>query len=269
MGGDVADTARGVDEPEFLPVLDIDAKERQSRLVVLFRVILVIPHIIVLWALGIVTFFVALIGWFAALFTGRLPEGIASFLTGYVAWRTRVAVYMFLLDDRYPPFAFEAPDHPVRIEVRPGPLNRLAVFFRFILIIPAAIVAGITAAGWGVCALVFWLIILIMGRVPGPIFGSTAAVARYQLRESAYWLLLTSAYPKRLFGDESTFEAGRPRASATQPLLLSNGARFLLVLYIVLGVLAALGSGVSRPDTYETHDGGYGGYGAPMESPPP
>lgn len=251
----MAATGVGVDEPEFLPQLDIDAKERQSRLTVLVRFILAIPHFIVLWVLGIVTFFVAIIAWFAALFTGRLPEGLATWLTGYVAWRTRVSVYMYLLDDAYPPFAFEAPGHSVRIEVRPGPLNRLAVFFRFILVIPAAIIAGIVGAGWGVCAFVFWLIVLIMGRVPAPIFTSTAAVARYQMRESAYWLMLTSAYPKRLFGDESTFEAGNPPVSATQPLLLSNGARFLIVLYIVLGILAGLGSGANRPDTYEPYSG--------------
>lgn len=241
----------GVDEPEFLPALDIDAKERQNRLTVLFRLILVIPHIIILWALGIATFVVGIIAWFAALFMGRLPEGLATYLTGYVAWRTRVAVYLYLLDDRYPPFAFEAPAHAVRIEVRPGGrLNRVAVFFRFILVIPAAILAGIVGAGWGVCAFVLWLIVLIMGRVPKPIFGSTAAVARFQMRESAYWLLLTSAYPKQLFGDESTFTAGRAPASSTQPLLLSNGARVLLVIFIVLGILAWIGSNAARPYTY-------------------
>ena len=46
----------------------------QRRLTVAFRIILVIPQIIVLYFLAIATFFVAVIAWFAALFMGRLPE---------------------------------------------------------------------------------------------------------------------------------------------------------------------------------------------------
>ena len=45
----------------------------QGRLTVGFRIILAIPQFIVLYFLFIAVFFVAVIGWFAALFTGRLP----------------------------------------------------------------------------------------------------------------------------------------------------------------------------------------------------
>ena len=46
----------------------------QRRATVIFRIILAIPQFIVLFFLGIAAFFVSMIGWFAALFTGRLPE---------------------------------------------------------------------------------------------------------------------------------------------------------------------------------------------------
>src|SRR5215469_10100058 len=46
----------------------------QSRLTVAFRVILAIPQFIVVWALTIAAEVLAIIGWFAALFTGRLPD---------------------------------------------------------------------------------------------------------------------------------------------------------------------------------------------------
>jgi len=66
----------------------------QRRLTVLVRIILAIPHAIVLYALGIASDVVALICWFAALFTGRLPDGLAGFQVGYVRWLTRFYAYV-------------------------------------------------------------------------------------------------------------------------------------------------------------------------------
>jgi hypothetical protein len=53
--------------------------------------------------------------------------------------------------------------------------------------------------------------------------------------------MLTSAYPKRLFGDE----AGVGAASATRPLLVAGGARVLLIIFIVVGVIDAATGGVA------------------------
>ncbi len=105
----------------------------QNRLTVLVRIILAIPHLVVLWALGIAAEVALIICWFAALFLGRLPEGLGGFLTGYLRWLVRVQAYLFLLTDRYPPFELGEADYPVQILLRPGPLNRLAVLFRIIL----------------------------------------------------------------------------------------------------------------------------------------
>ncbi len=62
----------------------------QSRLTVLVRIFMVIPQLVVLWLLGIAAMVVVIIGWFGALFTGRLPVFAADFLTGYLRWLTRV-----------------------------------------------------------------------------------------------------------------------------------------------------------------------------------
>lgn len=74
----------------------------QNRLTVLARIILAIPHLVVLWALGIAAEIVVIICWFAALFLGRLPEGLAGFLTGYLRWLVRVQAYLFLVTATYP-----------------------------------------------------------------------------------------------------------------------------------------------------------------------
>ena len=50
----------------------------QSRLTVLIRLLMAIPHFVVLWALAIAAYVVVIIGWFGALFTGRLPSFAAD-----------------------------------------------------------------------------------------------------------------------------------------------------------------------------------------------
>ena len=220
---------------EWLPALDIPEPGEQRRLTVLLRWLLLVPQFIALWLLGIAAFVVVVIGWFGALFLGRLPEFAASFLTGFLGYETRVTASAMLLVDRYPPFALQAPpDYPVRVEVRPGELNRAAVFFRLLLVIPAAIVQGLLTSGWYTVAIVIWLVTLVLGRMPRPLFEATAAVLRYNMRVTAYLLLLTPAYPKRLFGDEN--ELVPQTVSATRPLLLSGWGKGLVVLFLVLGL---------------------------------
>src|SRR5215472_9457242 len=75
---------------------------RQSRATVAFRIILIVPHLVVLYFLGVAASVVAFIGWFGALFTGHLPDFAASFLSGYVRWYCRVGSYLLLLTGEYP-----------------------------------------------------------------------------------------------------------------------------------------------------------------------
>lgn len=81
--------------------------EGRNRLTIFFRILLVIPHIIVLTLIGIVGFFVYIIAWFAVLFTGKWPVGLRNFVVGLTRWSTRLNAYMYLLTDTYPPFSFK------------------------------------------------------------------------------------------------------------------------------------------------------------------
>jgi hypothetical protein len=76
----------------------------RNRLTVAFRIILVIPQVIVLALLGIAAFVCELIGFFAVLFTGKWPEGLRTFVLNAMGWYLRVAAYFVLLTDEYPPF---------------------------------------------------------------------------------------------------------------------------------------------------------------------
>lgn len=244
------------DADEFRPVLDIVEPARQRRLTVLLRLLLLIPHFIVLFFLHIAAFFTLIVGWFAALVLGRLPDPVFRFLTGVLGYDMRVSASDMLLIDRYPPFALTPPaDYPARIEVRPTALNRLAVLFRIFLMIPAAIVQSLAVYGWWALAVVWWLITLVLGRMPRPLFDATAATLRYRMRFSAYVMMLTPAYPKGLFGDgdDLSVTQGRQR-SATRPLILSSAAKWLVVLFLVLGLAGHITSSVTASSSDDTAD---------------
>jgi len=234
-GGDVY----GHPQLEAEVQLDVHGLRPQQRWTVLIRLILAIPQLIVLYLLWVAGFFVLIVGWFAALFTGRLPEGIRNFLIGILGYQVRVHGYLLLLVDEYPPFAFfDAPGYPIQIEVpAPTRLNPLAVLFRLILLIPAAIVSSVVMDGAVVVSIVVWVMMLFTGRQPEPAFGATSAALRYETRFLAYAGMLTPTYPKGLFGEPGTTA---DRTSPTRPLVLSSSARVLLIVMIVLGVIVAI-----------------------------
>ena len=85
--------------------IDVSHPDRLSRLTTFFRGILIIPHSIVIAALGIVAGILLFISWWAILFMGRYPRGMFNFVSGYLRWITRVNGYSYFLTDKYPPFS--------------------------------------------------------------------------------------------------------------------------------------------------------------------
>ena len=195
----------------------------QRRWTVLLRLILAVPHMIVLEALSIAALAVAFVGRRGVLFTGRLPEFAVTYQSGYLRWMTRFYGYLCLLTDAWPPFSFDDdPGYPVRVAIPPAQrLNRAAVFFRCILIIPAWFLATLIGNAIAPIGFVAWLITLITGRLPRSLHVAYLAVVRYQARFYGYgWLLLTPAYPGGLYGDgqaASTWVDAPPDAPDSAP----------------------------------------------------
>jgi hypothetical protein len=176
----------------------------QRRVTVLFRLILLIPHFFVLFFLAIAAEVVAFLGWWGALFVGRLPEFAHTFLSGVLRWNTRVYAYGLLLTDVYPRFTLDDdPNYPVRVAVPPQQrLNRAAVFFRIILAFPAGFVANVLAYGaTTLMAVIAWLITLVAGQLPASFHQAYGAFLRFQTRYYGYLAMLTAAYPSGLYGD--------------------------------------------------------------------
>jgi hypothetical protein len=89
--------------------LEIDYPDAQADLnqfLPLVKWLLAIPHYVVVAILGAVAVVVAIIAWFAILFTGRYPQALFDYVVGVGRWALRVNAYAFLLvTDRYPPFS--------------------------------------------------------------------------------------------------------------------------------------------------------------------
>jgi hypothetical protein len=82
-----------------------DAARQLNRWLPLVKWLLAVPHYIVLFFLEIAAFVVAIVAWFAILFTGRYPVGLFRFVEGVIRWHNRVMAYALLLvTDAYPPF---------------------------------------------------------------------------------------------------------------------------------------------------------------------
>ncbi|MHB2023722.1 MAG: DUF4389 domain-containing protein [Mycobacteriales bacterium] len=216
------------------------------------RLLLALPHLVWLSILSLGALFVAVIGWFAALATGRLPAWCTDFLTLVIRYQTRVYAYVMLLTDAWPPLHLEATDYPVDMRVVGYPLNRAAVLFRIVLALPVYVVSGVASNGWFALSWLFWIICLVLGRSPAGIYEASCAVLRFQIRYQAYLLLLTPAYPSGLFGEQmplpwlapAPYGTPAPSAAGVYPdgtLRLSRTGRTWLILILIVGVIAVVG----------------------------
>ena len=85
-----------------------DVPTQLNRWLPLVKGLMAIPHFIVLIFLSIAAIVVAIIAWFAVLFTGRYPQWAFDFEVGVMRWHNRVAGYALVLDtDQYPPFSLD------------------------------------------------------------------------------------------------------------------------------------------------------------------
>jgi hypothetical protein len=92
-------------DASYPTAIDIADPVTRDRVTVFFRLILALPHLIVLIFVLLAWFVTTVIAWFAILFTGTYPLGLYEFGVGSLRWLLRVEAYMLLLVDEYPPFS--------------------------------------------------------------------------------------------------------------------------------------------------------------------
>ncbi len=74
----------------------------------LLRIIMVIPHLIILAFIGFVAAILVVVAAVMILIQESYPEGIFNFLRGVQRWHVRVLAYLASLVDEYPPFEFDS-----------------------------------------------------------------------------------------------------------------------------------------------------------------
>jgi len=97
---------------DYALTLDIPHAERQSRFRLFVRVFTILPNQVVFLFVQIAWAFTTFLSFFMILFTGRYPRGLFKFAVGAIRWQMRIAAYLYLLRDEYPPYSINAGARP-------------------------------------------------------------------------------------------------------------------------------------------------------------
>ena len=191
---------------EYPAQLDVQTPEKIANWRPLVHWLMAIPHLIISYVLAIVAEVVAVISWFAILFTGKLPEGLANVTCLALRYQMRTQAFVGFLHEEYPPFDFSATPAdpggtPVTINFVPalGGRNRLTCALRIIWLIPAAIVTMIILIVAMICHIIAFFAVLFTGKWPAGLHAWVLKGLRASLRLSAYAFLLTDEYPPMSF----------------------------------------------------------------------
>ena len=177
---------------------EMDYVERRSRLSTFFRYILVWPHFFFAFFYSIAFYVVWILSWFALVFTGRWPDSLYSFSSGFLRYITRLTAYFYLGVDRYPPFSgADDAGYPVRVHIAPpqNRYSRLKALFRVIYAILAVVIRYAMGIVIGFVSFLSWFVIVITGRQPESLQDALNFALSYTTRADALIFLITETYP--------------------------------------------------------------------------
>ena len=212
---------------------------RHQRWTVLFRVLLAVPFALYTYVLYIAFLFLNVASWWAALFTGRVPSAIQSFGSYFLQVSANLSAYVTLTIAEFPSMS-AAPanvDRVVTVTTTPTRLSRWSVFFRLVLVLPAALLSVCAITGSWLVSVVNWVWVMFTGRSTPAVHRLLVLVLRLHIRFVAYVFLLTPEQPWHgYFGD------GRAETSheASQPWVTTRGMRVVLVALVVVGAVVQI-----------------------------
>jgi hypothetical protein len=178
----------------------------------LVKLLLAIPHYIVLCFLWIAFIVVCVIAFFNILFTGKYPKELFKFNTGVLRWTWRVGFYSYqaLGTDKYPPFSLDPdPTYPADLDIPyPEKLSEGKVLIKWwLLAIPHLIIVNIFGWFWNwrlssILAIIGVIARLFTDKYPNDIFKLVIGMNRWTYRVIAYVSLMRDEYPPfRLWDD--------------------------------------------------------------------
>ena len=182
---------------EYPVNLKIEYPEKSNKSTALFRLVLIIPIILILALICSYAEALSIAVALMIIFKEKYPTWWFDWNVGITKFIYRIAAYGLLLRDEYP-----STDDEQAIQVDlPYPdvkkdLNRWMPLVKWILVIPHIIVLIFLFIGVMFSTIFALLAILLTGKYPQKIFNFVEGFLRWTLRVSAYALLLTTdEYP--------------------------------------------------------------------------
>jgi hypothetical protein len=191
----------------------------RNRLTTAFRLILAIPHLILVGGvgagfafynnggrhattlggetglLGSIAAIFAVISWFTIVLMAEHYRPIRDYTRFYLRWRVRALAYFMLLADQYPPFGDGPYPAALVFEDQEKRRDRLSVGLRLIFAIPHFIVLFFVLCVWWITTVLAWFLILVTGAYPRALYDFGAGALRWLVRVEAYLLLMVDEYP--------------------------------------------------------------------------
>jgi hypothetical protein len=182
--------------PDHPVRVSMSDRPQRARLIVFFRLLLALPHLVWLWLWSLAAGVAVVVAWIVALVIGRVPTLLHRFLAAYVRYGAHVYAFALMVGGPFPGFVGREGSYPVDIVIDPPTRQPRAVtLFRLVLAIPALMLAMGYAFVLLTVAILGWWYALIRGRMPEGLRDLGAASIRYIAQTSAYVHLVTSSYP--------------------------------------------------------------------------
>ena len=201
-------TSTAMNDPDHYPIgfdVPLGDGERNRWLaasgIVFLKLLLLIPHVLLLFLYGLVVQILVWIGYWGIAFTGRMPDLIRRLEIIFLAWISRATAWLVGTMDAYPTFGTDT-DSPaqVRVDRAPEPQSRLLavlgiLLVRTLLALPHLFVLFWLSLGTVVAAWVGFVIVLVTGRLPIGLFEYLVAYHRWWARTWGWIAGLTDEYP--------------------------------------------------------------------------
>ena len=176
--------------------LHVDDDLSRSRLTVLFRLLLFLPHLVWLVLWGIAVYLAVIANWFVALVRGRPADPLHRFVAAYLRYWLHVQAFLYLVANPFPGFTGRPGSYPVELELPAAERqSRWVTGFRLLLAIPAFLVVSALNTALFVAAVFAWIHSLVLGRTRPGLRNLSAYVLRYSAQVNAYLYLVTARYP--------------------------------------------------------------------------
>ena len=169
--------------------------------IIFLKMLLALPHLVVIGALANVANVLAYIGFWIVAFTGQMPQAVHQMLEMNLSWSTRTWAWIAGLEDVYPPFethpAYSAsfPVSPPENPSRGWAVAGLLLFPKALALIPHAIALAFVGIGAVFAVWFGYIVTALTGTYPAGIQDFLAGVMQWSLRVQAWFTGLTDEYP--------------------------------------------------------------------------